>query len=171
MATAADIPLLITSEHSASERRITPAWSIAHLKARLEPITGVPASCQKLSLKLPSQSPRPIEAANEDATQLAGWPLQAYAEIHVGTSLAASQSALCLRCMQQLQNRDPPVLPPSRQLRKHVSEPTSHSRFRNSLSYIGSCASLPLPVLNAFERSGSTLATKTIMEATTGGAG
>ncbi|KAI7206367.1 hypothetical protein KC352_g18119 [Hortaea werneckii] len=83
MATTADIPLLIRSENSASERRITPSWSITQLKARLEPITGVPASCQSLTLKIASQAAQLIQAANEDATQLAAWPLQAYAEIYV----------------------------------------------------------------------------------------
>ena len=84
MSTAADIPILIRSENASSERRISPAWSVAHLKGRLEPITGVPASCQRLSLKVGSQTPQTIEAADENATELAQWPLQAYAEIHVG---------------------------------------------------------------------------------------
>lgn len=79
-----DIPLLVSSDNASSERRITPSWTVAHLKARLEPITGVPASCQRLLLKVASQPPQPIEAADEDATQLARWPLQAYAEIQVG---------------------------------------------------------------------------------------
>ncbi|KAI6801417.1 hypothetical protein KC360_g7761 [Hortaea werneckii] len=83
MATTADIPLLIRSEISASERRITPSWSITQLKARLEPITGVPATCQSLTLKIASQAAQLIQAADEDATQLAAWPLQAYAEIYV----------------------------------------------------------------------------------------
>lgn len=83
MATA-DVPCLITSAHSSSERRITPSWTIAHLKGRLEPITGIPATCQRLNLKIASQDAVPIEASNEDAVQLASWPLQAYAEIHVG---------------------------------------------------------------------------------------
>ena len=80
----ADIPLLISSENASSERRITPSWTIAHLKDRLEPITGVPASYQRLVLKLASQTPQPIEAADEESTQLVRWPLQAYAEIEVG---------------------------------------------------------------------------------------
>ena len=83
-ATAADIPLLIISENASSERRISPSWSVAHLKGRLEPITGVPASCQRLTLKVGSQTPQTIEAADEESTQLSQWPLQAYAEIHVG---------------------------------------------------------------------------------------
>lgn len=82
--TAIDVPLLITSETVSSERRISPAWTIAHLKGRLEPITGIPAGCQKLSLKVASQTPQPIEAADEESTQLTHWPLQAYAEIQVG---------------------------------------------------------------------------------------
>lgn len=82
--TAADIPLLVVSENSSSERRISPSWTIAQLKNRLEPVTGVPATCQKLSLKIGSQEAQPIEAPNEDSTVLAAWPLQAYAEIKVG---------------------------------------------------------------------------------------
>lgn len=90
--TAHDVPLLIASENSSSERRITPSWTIAQLKARLEPITGVPASCQKLSLKVGSQTPQPIHAANEESTQLAAWPLQAYAEIYVGENTQVSSN-------------------------------------------------------------------------------
>lgn len=84
MAAAADIPLLVRSENSSSERRVSPAWTITHLKDRLEPITGVPASCQKLSLKLASHPPQSIEAQDEDGTQIGAWPLQAYAELQVG---------------------------------------------------------------------------------------
>lgn len=83
--TAADIPLLITSDNASSERRISPSWTLAQLKGRLEPITGVPASCQRLLLKVASQTQQ-IEAADEDAAMLAQWPLQAYAEIVVGGS-------------------------------------------------------------------------------------
>ena len=81
---AADVPLLITSENSSSERRISPSWTVAHLKGRLEPITGIPAGCQKLQLKIASQTPQAIEAADEETAQLMQWPLQPYAEIHVG---------------------------------------------------------------------------------------
>lgn len=81
---AADVPLLITSENSSSERRISPAWTIAQLKGRLEPVTGIPASSQKLSIRIGSQAAQPMEAADEEGTQLSGWPLQAYAEIRVG---------------------------------------------------------------------------------------
>ncbi|KAK5122702.1 hypothetical protein LTR85_003617 [Meristemomyces frigidus] len=88
MTTAHDIPLLIASENSSSERRVSPSWTITQLKARLEPITGIPANCQRLSLKVASQTPQPVEAQNEDATQLANWPLQAYAEIYINRDIA-----------------------------------------------------------------------------------
>lgn len=83
---AADVPLLISSPNSSSERRISPAWTIAYLKTRLEPITGIPAACQQLSLRLASQDPVALVAADEDHTQLAAFPLQPYAEISVSAS-------------------------------------------------------------------------------------
>ncbi|KAG9204792.1 hypothetical protein G6514_010023 [Epicoccum nigrum] len=80
---AADVPLLISSPNSSSERRISPSWSIAHLKTRLEPITGVPASSQQLSLRVGSQDAVPITAQDEELARLAQFPLQPYAEIIV----------------------------------------------------------------------------------------
>ncbi|KAF2085797.1 hypothetical protein K490DRAFT_74937 [Saccharata proteae CBS 121410] len=81
--TAMDVPLLVSSANSASERRVSPSWSIAYLKTRLEPITGVPASSQRLSLKIGSQDALAIAAADEETTQLSVFPLQPYAEIYV----------------------------------------------------------------------------------------
>lgn len=83
MQTAGDIPLQITSENSSSERRITPSWTIGQLKAKLEPVTGIPPLSQKLTLKLGSQKSVPLEAVDEENTQLASFPLAPYAEIHV----------------------------------------------------------------------------------------
>ncbi|KAL6707067.1 hypothetical protein ACN47E_004819 [Coniothyrium glycines] len=80
---AADVPLIIASPNSSSERRISPAWSIAQLKTRLEPITGVPANSQQLSLRVGSQDAVPIAAADEEHTRLGAFPLQPYAEITV----------------------------------------------------------------------------------------
>ncbi|KAJ4378666.1 hypothetical protein N0V86_005537 [Didymella sp. IMI 355093] len=80
---AADVPLLISSPNSSSERRISPSWSIAHLKSRLEPITGVPASSQQLSLRVGSQDAVSISAVDEEQARLAQFPLQSYAEIIV----------------------------------------------------------------------------------------
>lgn len=84
--TAGDIPLQITSENAASERRITPSWTIAQLKTKLEPVTGIPPSLQCLSLHISNQQGIPIEAADEESVQLARFPLQAYAVIHVSTA-------------------------------------------------------------------------------------
>ena len=86
----ADVPLLISSPNSSSERRISPSWTIAHLKSRLEPITGVPAGSQQLSLRVASQDAVPIAAADEEQTCLTSFPLQPYAEITVSASLNLS---------------------------------------------------------------------------------
>lgn len=83
--TAGDVPLQITSENSSSERRISPSWTIGQLKAKLEPVTGIPPLSQKLSLRHGSGQSVPIEAADEENTQLASFPLAPYAEIHVST--------------------------------------------------------------------------------------
>jgi hypothetical protein len=81
--TVADIPIQVTSENSSSERRITPAWTIGQLKAKLEPITGIPPLSQKLTLRLGGQQSVPLEASDEENTQLARFPLAPYAEIYV----------------------------------------------------------------------------------------
>jgi len=90
----ADVPLIISSSNSSSERRINPSWSVAHLKSRLEPITGVPAGSQQLSLRVASQDAVPIAAADEEETRLAAFPLQPYAEITVSFHLLFYCSAL-----------------------------------------------------------------------------
>lgn len=87
---ATDVPLWIKSANTSSERRISPAWSIAQLKARLEPITGVPLSSQHLVLRVGSREVGAIEppaGRDEQSTQLASFPLQAYAEIFVSLTL------------------------------------------------------------------------------------
>jgi len=83
MHAAGDIPLRVVSDNSASERRITQSWTIAQLKAKLEPVTGIPPLSQKLVLNLGSQQSVPLEAADEDNTQLGQFPLVPYSEIHV----------------------------------------------------------------------------------------
>ncbi|TVY39725.1 Cell polarity protein [Lachnellula subtilissima] len=82
MQTAGDIPLQVTSENASSERRITPSWTIGQLKAKLEPVTGIPPLSQKLVLNLGSQQSVSMEAADEENTQLCVFPLAPYAEIH-----------------------------------------------------------------------------------------
>ncbi len=86
----ADVPLHVISDYSSSERRITPSWSISQLKKKLEPITGIPPSCQRISLKVPSSDTIPLEAADEETTYLQNYPLVPYAELHVSWSATAS---------------------------------------------------------------------------------
>ncbi|KAL6720138.1 hypothetical protein ACLMJK_002059 [Lecanora helva] len=87
LTTARDIPLLITSHSSSSERRITPSWTIANLKAKLEPITGIPPSSQILSLHTPGQAQEiSIEAEDEDSVEIGQWSLAPYAELKVRSS-------------------------------------------------------------------------------------
>jgi len=86
---AVDVPLIVRSENSNIERRISPAWTISHLKSRMESITGIPASSQTLTLNIAtSQAKIVLEAADEDSTQLSVFPLQAYAELYVCCSLS-----------------------------------------------------------------------------------
>lgn len=83
--TAADIPLFITSDNASSERRISPSWTIGHLKAKLEAVSGVPPLSQKLSLRLSGQREVAIAAADEETTQVSAFPLAPYAELHVSS--------------------------------------------------------------------------------------
>ena len=84
MQAAGDIPINVRSENSGSERRITPSWTIGQLKAKLEPVTGIPPLSQKLTLWINNQQSVNIEAQDEENTQLSNFPLAPYAVIHVG---------------------------------------------------------------------------------------
>lgn len=86
----ADVPLYVVSDYSSSERRITPSWSISQLKRKLEPITGIPPTCQRISLKTPSNEVIPIEAADEENVYLHSYPLTPYAELRVSETDAPS---------------------------------------------------------------------------------
>lgn len=86
----ADVPLIVVSDNVSSERRITPSWSIGQLKSKLEPITGVPPSSQRLSLKAPGRESIPIEAYDEESTYLTNYALSPYAELHVSLGLTHS---------------------------------------------------------------------------------
>lgn len=79
----ADIPLQVISENAVSERRVTPSWSITQLRRKLEPVTGIPPSSQRINLRTASNETIPVEAADEDTTLLSSFPLSAYAELHV----------------------------------------------------------------------------------------
>lgn len=79
----ADVPLLVISDNSSSERRITPSWSISQLRTKLEPVTGIPPSAQRMTYKAPGRDAVPVEAGDEDATLMASFALVPYAELHV----------------------------------------------------------------------------------------
>ncbi|KAK4146516.1 CAP Gly-rich domain-containing protein [Dichotomopilus funicola] len=86
----ADVPLYVVSDYAASERRITPSWSIWQLKTKLEHITGIPPSSQKISLKTSSGEKIPIEAADEESVYLQQYPLAPYAELLVADTRPVS---------------------------------------------------------------------------------
>jgi tubulin-specific chaperone B len=83
MQTARDISLRIVSANAAGERRLSPSWTLAQLKTKLEPVTGIPPSCQKLMLRVPGRDEVEMQALNEDAVQIGGWNLVAGGEIEV----------------------------------------------------------------------------------------
>ncbi|KAF7960025.1 hypothetical protein EAE96_001625 [Botrytis aclada] len=83
MQTAGDIPMIVKSENTGSERRITPSWSIGQLKSKLVPVTGIPSSDQKLTLWINNQQSVDIQALDEENTQLSNFPLAPHAVIHV----------------------------------------------------------------------------------------
>ena len=97
MQSARDIPMIIASAASSSERRITPSWTIAHLKTKLEPVTGIPPTSQKLLLRTPGRPEKVIEAANEESAQVGQWQLVDYAEIHVCTPCCRESVTLVSR--------------------------------------------------------------------------
>ncbi len=79
----ADVPLYVVSDYAASERRITPAWSISQLKSKLEHITGIPPSCQQIFLKTSAGEKIAVEAQDEESVYLQQFPLAPYAELLV----------------------------------------------------------------------------------------
>ena len=85
--TPQDVPLMVSSALATAERRITPSWTISQLKAKLEPVTGIPPASQQLVLRLPGQQPDvTVEAEHEDSVQIGRWPLSREAEINVSQS-------------------------------------------------------------------------------------
>ncbi|KAI9850464.1 MAG: hypothetical protein M1824_003295 [Vezdaea acicularis] len=90
MTTPHDIPLQIISPNASSERRITPSWTIAHLKTKLESVTGIPPGSQRLLLKGVGGGgdgvdggDRVIEAEDEESCVVGEWPLRRGGELVV----------------------------------------------------------------------------------------
>ncbi|PHH55744.1 Cell polarity protein alp11 [Ceratocystis fimbriata CBS 114723] len=85
-----DVSLFVVSDYSASERRITPSWSIDQLRAKMETVTGIPPSCQQISYKTPSGEVIPVSAADEEKTTLEGWNLSRQGELRINDTRPAS---------------------------------------------------------------------------------
>jgi len=86
----ADVPLLVISDNSSSERRITPSWTISQLRTKLEPVTGIPPSAQRMTYRAPGRDAVPVEAHDEDATFMSSFGLVPYAELHITDTRPAS---------------------------------------------------------------------------------
>ncbi|RAL10769.1 tubulin-folding cofactor B [Aspergillus homomorphus CBS 101889] len=89
--TPADISVIITTPAAGSsaeprfltERRVTPTWTIVQLKSKLETMTGVPPSCQRLCLKSPGGPDQWLEG---DDSTIGQWGLMKGCEIEVHDS-------------------------------------------------------------------------------------
>jgi len=98
LTTAHDVPILIESENAASERRINLGWSIGQLKGKLEIITGIPVSSQKMTLFAPNSTTNgvAVESNDEENTTLssfAGWRWEQYARLVVSFYIAFPPSS------------------------------------------------------------------------------
>lgn len=133
--TTHDIPMLIASTTASCERRITPSWTISQLKAKLEPVTGIPVSSQQLTLVLPDHRNVVIEAKDEDAVQIGTFELIAYAKINVGQ--CAVLLSVRTTCWNKLQFIGTPV--------KYIGS-SLHLRERERRSVARTCAPTSLKV-------------------------
>lgn len=71
-----------------AERRISPSWTVGQLKTKLEPVTGIPPSCQRLRTKHPLQS----WVVLDDDESLVGsirWSLKRESEIEVSITVSS----------------------------------------------------------------------------------
>lgn len=80
-----DIPVYFTSDLVSTEKRISPQWSIAYLKQKLEPVTGILPSFQLLQYypERASNNFVEIKPDNEETTTVADIGITAFSRIHV----------------------------------------------------------------------------------------
>jgi Ubiquitin family. len=64
-----------------TERRVTPSWTVMQLKGKLETMTGVPPSSQRLRVKVPGQAE---QWADNDDQLIGNYGLAKGSEIEVG---------------------------------------------------------------------------------------
>ncbi|PYH41163.1 TBCB family protein [Aspergillus saccharolyticus JOP 1030-1] len=86
--TPMDLSVVITTPATGSsaeprfltERRVTPTWTVMQLKTKLETMTGVPPSCQRLRLKSPGHQEQWVEG---DDSIIGDWGLMRGSELEV----------------------------------------------------------------------------------------
>ncbi|ANB13152.1 Alf1p [Sugiyamaella lignohabitans] len=81
-----DVSMFVTSEQTSSERRISPGWTVAQLKGKLEHITGIPPASQKIHIHGPSTKTTglSVELSDQDENKiLSSYNLAEYGRIHV----------------------------------------------------------------------------------------
>ncbi|KAJ5726519.1 uncharacterized protein N7483_007876 [Penicillium malachiteum] len=130
-----------------TERRITPTWTVLQVKSKLETMTGVPPSNQRLLVKVPG---RPDQWADGDERIIGEWGIVKGSEIEVHdtrpqtmrvnfTDLSSvekyelptetyenlSNSVLAWKKNQKLGRFDPNALSPEESLRMQVQKDTS----------------------------------------------
>ena len=89
--TPSDVSVLITTPttsansepHFVTERRITPTWTVMQLKSKLETMTGIPPSSQRLKLKTPGC---PDQWVDGDENLIGNWGVRKGCEIEVRCS-------------------------------------------------------------------------------------
>ena len=86
----AAVPLRVLSAHTTSDRRVSPDWTVAQLKARLEPITGVPIEHQRLVLH-----GEDLHVEDEEGTLLGSLGLVPQSELQVRHIVRLAIRPLC----------------------------------------------------------------------------
>ncbi|KAJ9373469.1 hypothetical protein DTO282E5_1920 [Paecilomyces variotii] len=89
--TPIDVPVIISVPGSGptadstptlgAERRITPSWTVLQLKGKLETMTGIPPSCQRLKLKAPGRQDQWLEG-DEQVLEIYGLSKGSEIEVH-----------------------------------------------------------------------------------------
>ncbi|KAG2223757.1 hypothetical protein INT45_003481 [Circinella minor] len=72
--------IVTTPENINAERRLDKGWTILDLKYKLEPITGIPADTQKLSLYQGESLVGPID---NDELMVGSYPIEDFMRLHV----------------------------------------------------------------------------------------
>ncbi|GEQ67957.1 hypothetical protein JCM33374_g1623 [Metschnikowia sp. JCM 33374] len=80
-----DFPVFFTSDLTSAERKISPGWSLAYLKKRLEQTTGITAKFQVLQY-YPDRASNEfivLQGLDEDSTLVEQFGIVPYSRIHV----------------------------------------------------------------------------------------